>query len=469
MGQVMVRTVFWLVIGSLFLTGMSESALSEDSSVDRLGLRTGSNANLCRSPTYSSSRNSFQFFSHTSPCSDSKGEYSLTRFNFAQKREPYNLQTAQDMPSLLNQGNSSLLQASNDISIFHEALAAGIQMVYRNPNVTSNVASSSTNRMGAQLVLKGTTAQMKYQAEYGYSGQETGKTPFSTPNDQVGGKFVWEWNLPAVTPKIEFSRFTSNVDGDPTRSQSIANQQKFTLDWTIPNWPSLGLSYARQQMDIFTRPDGPLSDAITTESVTANLSFQHAVENGNWSSYYKTSQSDFSEYGTAEEIGSKMSGRLNLLEPVDLTPQWGFTRRVNSRGTIANDRFFVNLGSSFRVSPTLTLKPGVEFTRDLNRFDPPRTDTLSANLGYAYLAADDSLRVSILGQYILNQNSTTSANPQIYDISLLFKKDVHDYLNLNHHQQTISLKIAHNQQVNAFSPQTQAAQTSAMLLVSIIP
>ncbi|MBA3968073.1 MAG: hypothetical protein H0X47_20325, partial [Nitrospirales bacterium] len=81
----------------------------------------------------------------------------------------------------------------------------------------------------------------------------------------------------------------------------------------------------------------------------------------------------------------------------------------------------------------------------------------------------DSLDVSILGQYILSQRSNTPANPQIYDVSLLFKKDVRDYLHLNHRQQTLSLKITHNQQMNTTSSQTQYGQTSAMLLVSIIP
>lgn len=136
---------------------------------------------------------------------------------------------------------------------------------------------------------------------------------------------------------------------------------------------------------------------------------------------------------------------------------------------MVNDRFFARLGSNFRVSPTSTLNPGVEFARDLNRFDALRTDTLAAKLGYAYLAVDDSLHVSILGQYVLNQRTNTPTNPQIYDISLLFKKDVRDYLHLNHRQQTLSLKIAHNKQMNTSSSQTQSGQTSAMLLVSIIP
>ena len=467
----MVRTVLWLVLGCLFLPLMSGPAFSEDSIplVDRLGLRTDSHSNACGSPTYSSLGRSSPFFTPTTPCTESMGEYSLTRFNFTQRREPYNLQGARDMPSVASQGGSSLYEASNDISLFHEALTAGVQMVYRDPFITDNSATPITNRTGAQFVIKGTTASMKYQAQYGYSGQETGNTAFTTPSDRVGGKLMWEWNLPLVTPKIELSRFTSNVEGDLSRAQTVANQQKFSLLWAAPDWPSLSIGYTRQQTDIFTRPDGPLSNAITTESVSANLSFLHGAGKGDWSSYYKTSQREFGENGTEEEIGSKMGGTLNLLEPVDLTPQWGFTRRVNSRGTMARDRFFAKLGSSFRVSPTSTLKPGVEFTRDLNRFDALRTDTLSAKLGYAYLAVDDSLHVSILGQYILNQRSNTSVNPQVYDVSLLFKKDVRDYLHLNHRQQTVSLKISHNQQVNASTPQTQSGQTSAMLLVSIIP
>jgi hypothetical protein len=467
----MVRTVLWLVAGGLFLPLLSGLVFSDDSIplVNRLSLRTGSSSDLCRSPVHSSLGNSSPFFSQPTQCPESKGEYPLARFNFTRKREPFNLEAARDMTSLVNQGGSSLLHASNDIPLFHETLTAGVQMMYRDPFVTSDSATPATNRLGAQIVLKGTMDHMKYRAEYGYAGQESGQTPFATPNDQVGGKLVWEYALPLVTPRIEFSRFTSNVDGDLTRARTVANQQRYSLNWTIPNWPSLALSYGRKQTDIFTRPEGPLSDAITTESVMANLSFQQAVWKGHWSSYYQTSKSDFEENGTVEEIGSTMSGTLNLLEPVDLTPRWGFTRRGNSRGNLSNDRFYANLGSTFRINSTLTLKPGFEFTRNLSRFNSLWTDTLSAKLGYSYLAPDDSLRVSILGQYILNQYSNTGVNPQVYDVSLLVKKDMHDFLNLNHRQQILSLKIAHNHQVNAFSPQTHPAQTSAMLLVSIIP
>jgi hypothetical protein len=98
-----------------------------------------------------------------------------------------------------------------------------------------------------------------------------------------------------------------------------------------------------------------------------------------------------------------------------------------------------------------------------------KMDTLSANLGYSYRASDDSLQVSMLGQYIFKRTSNTVPNPQTYDLTFLAQKDLGDFFNLAHRQQTLSLKIAHNQQINSLSAEAQDAQTSAMLLVSIIP
>jgi hypothetical protein len=272
--------------------------------------------------------------------------------------------------------------------------------------------------------------------------------------------------LALVTPKVEFSRFTSNVAGDLTRARTVTNQQIFSLNWALPHWPTLAVSYGRKQTDIFSRSDGPLSDVVTGESVMANVAYQHAVGKGNWTSFYQTSKSNFGEH---ETIGTTMSGTLPLLEPVDLLPQWGFTRRSHAGGGLSNDRFFTNLGSTLRITPTFTLNPGVMFTRDVNRFNGLWTDTLSANLGYTYFASNNSLRISILGQYIFNQHSNAGANPQVYDLSFLIKKDIHGFLNLHHRQQTLNFKLVHNQQVNPFSPHTSPAQTAAMLLMNIIP
>src|SRR5690606_27283036 len=161
------------------------------------------------------------------------------------------------------------------------------------------------------------------------------------------------------------------------------------------------------------------------------LSFEHAIGKGYWSSYYKTSSSKYWD-GAEEEIGSTISSTVHLLEPLALTPQWGFSRRGYSGGALLNDRYFANLGSTVEISPTLSITPGVSFTRALNKFDAFRSDTLSAKLGYSYMASDDSLDISILGQYMFNQTSQSSSHPQIYDVSFLIKKNMQEIWHLHH-------------------------------------
>jgi len=468
----MVRTVFWLCVGVFFLPGFASSVFSQDllPLAERLGPRTMKTSDLCHPSRLSRVGYSFSSLTRTANCSEAPQGFSLSRFNFVLKRESFNLRHVRDMPSLLNnQGGSRLLQATYDSPLFNEALTAGVKMAYRYPFLDSSSATPLINRMGALFVLNGDLATMKYRAEYGYSGQEVGNVASFTATDQVGGKFVWEWKLPYVIPKMEFSRFVNNVEEDPTRSQTIATQQKFSLNWKLPDWPSLVLTYSREQKDIFIRPEGSLTDAISTESALAKLSVQHAVGSVAWASHYKTSEHDFGESRKEQEIGSTMNGTFQLFPPIDFTPRLGFTRRENAKGTLENDRFFANLGTKIFATPTLTLKPGFEFKRDLNRFDAMKTDTLSANLGYSYRASDNSLKVSMLGQYILNKTSHTAANPQSYDLTFLVQKDLGDFFNLAHRQQTLSLKIAHNQQINSLAAETQGAQSSAMLLVSMIP
>ena len=468
----MVRTVLWLCAGVFFLPGFPSSVFSQDwlPLDEGLGLRTMLKSDLCHPSAPSPVGNSFRSLIRTAQCAEPPQGSSLSRFNFVLKRESFNLQHVRNMPSLLNnQGGSRLLQATHDSRLFNDALTASIKMAYRDPFLESSSATPLTNRMGALFVLKGDLATMKYRAEYGYSGQEVGNAAFLTATDQVGGKFMWEWKLPHVLPKMEFSRFANNVEEDPTRSQTIATQQKFSLNWKLPDWPSLALTYGREQKDIFTSPEGSLTDTISTESALAKLSIQHTVGSGTWSSHYKTSEHDFGESRKEQEIGSTMDGTFHLFAPIDFTPRWGFTRRENPEGTLAKDRYFVNLGTKIFATPTLTLKPGFEFKRDLDRFDAMKTDTLSANLGYSYRASDDSLQFSMLGQYIFNKTSNTAANPQTYDLTFLVQKDLGRFFNLAHRQQTLSLKIAHNQQINSLSTEAQSAQTSAMLLVSIMP
>ncbi len=468
----MVRTVLLVCVGVFFLPGFASSVFSQDSLLpaERLGLRTMPNFDLCHPSAPSRVGNSFGIFTQTTQCPESPQGFSLSRFDFVQKRQSFNFEHFRDMHSLLNnQGGSHLLQANYDSLLLNDAFTTGVKMEYQVPLLNSGSATPLINRMGALFVLKRDLATMKYRAKYGYSGQEVGNASSLRATDQVGKKFVWEWKLPHVIPKMEFSRSANNVKENPTRSQTIATQQNFSLNWKLPDWLSLALTHRREQKDIFSRPEGSLTDAISTESTLAKLSIQHTVGSGAWSSHYKTSEHDFGTSRKKQEIGSKMGGTLHLFAPIDFTPRWGFTRQENAEGTLAKDRFFANLGAKIFATPTMTFKPGFKFVRDMDRFDTMRTDTLSAKLGYSYRATEDSLQVSILGQYFINKTSNTAANAQTYDLTFWVKKDLSDFFKLAHRQQTLSLKIAHNQPINSVSAEAQGAQTSAMLLVSIGP
>jgi hypothetical protein len=214
-GQVMVRAVLWLCVGVFFLPCFASSVFSHDSlsPAERLGLPAKSKTDLWHASIPSPVGKPFPTFTRTTQSPEPSQGSSLSRFNFVLKRESFNLQHVRDMPSLLNnQGGSRLLQATYDSLLLNDALTVGVKMAYRDPFLDSSSPTPITNRMGALFILKGDLATIKYRAEYGYSGQEVGKAASFTATDQVGGKFLWEWKLPHVIPKMEFSRFANNVE-----------------------------------------------------------------------------------------------------------------------------------------------------------------------------------------------------------------------------------------------------------------
>jgi hypothetical protein len=310
---------------------------------------------------------------------------------------------------------------------------------------------------------------MTYRAEYGYAGQNIGKVLSPIPNDRVGGKFLWEWQLPFVTPKVEWSRFANNVEHDPTRNKTISTRQQYSLDWTIPNWPSLMLTYGREQKDFFSRSEGSRSDARLMERIKTKIAFKRSVGKGEWSSRYSTFQNDIHDQGTLEELHSTLKGTLHLFKPIDISPSIGFTQQTNSKQGFSQERLFANLGTAIRLSTEQTIQPSFKWTRTGKRDQATISDTLFSKLQYSYDPSDYGYHISIIGQYALNQISQQVSKPQTYDMSVLVRKNLHGLFDLPHEQQFISLKLTHNQRVNTLSSQTQPSHSTAMLLVSLIP
>ena len=466
----MVRTAFYFCIGlfSVLLLSTAGFAQEVELRLARLGLQTSTTSAVCQAPN-TSAFSPFSSANQYSQCAGFFGTPTPERFNFSEKHEAFSLQHIRNVSSLVHQGGSRLFQASNTIPLVSNALSAGIEMVYRDPFLSINSTPSPTTQLGTQLVLRGSMKTMTYRAEYGYAGKNTGKVLSLAPNGRVGGKFLWEWKLPFVTPKVELSRFANNVEHDPTRDQTTSTRQKYSLDWTIPDWPSLTLTYGREQKDIFSRSGGSRSDATLMERVMTKIAFEHSIGKGEWSSGYSTFQNDIHDQGTLEELRSTLKGTLHLFKPVDISPSIGFTKKTNAKLGFSQERLFANLGTAIRLSTEQTIQPSFEWTRIGNRGQASISDTLFSKLQYSYYPSDNGYHMSIIGQYVLKQSSQQITNSQAYDMSLFIRKDLHDLLGLPHQQQFISLKLTHNQQINTLSSRTQPNGSAAMLLFSIIP
>ncbi|MCA9463140.1 MAG: hypothetical protein KC563_03420 [Nitrospira sp.] len=463
----MVRTVLYILM-VLGVMASGRSVVFGETSLLQKNWFAPRMASFCKN---SESPNSINRFSlRSSNCQQGGGgEPTPSSLTFSKNQEPFDIQKATNLPSLANQGGSRIVQASKEIPLLARHLTAGLQLAYRDPFLQSAALPSLTNRMGAQIVLNGDWDTMKYHAEYGYAGQESGRLPLSTPSGKMGGKVKWEWNLPLVTPQIELSRYSDNLESDPLRARTVASMQKLSLNWGLSQGSQLSLAYGREQRDVFSQPDGPLANSMTTDSALAKLSLTHSIGTGFWSTQYRTSKNTFGETTNRQEIGSTMGGTFHLSSPVDIVPEWGVLRQTDTQDGPITDRIFGNLGSVFRLGSTQEIKPRLEFRRNHNYQVTEHTDAFSAKLDYSYKTWDDSLQVAMSGQYVFQQTSLNNDTPQICDLALLVHTDLHPFFRLPHRQQTLSVKISHNQRIDAFSSQIPPAQTTAMLLVSIAP
>ena len=464
------RTAFYFCIGLFSVSILSSVAFAQnlDRLITRLGLNTMTKSGLCQAP----GPVDLPYFSSThqySKCEKFFKKSTTRQFRFSEERKPLSLQHIRHVSSLAHQGGSRFFQTTKMVPLLSNALSAGIEMAYRDPFLSINAIPSSRSQLGTHLVLRGSMKTMRYRAEYGYAGHKANKGLTMAPHDRVGGKFLWEWQLPFVTPKVELSRFTKTAKNDLTRNQTISTRQKYSLGWTMSNWSSFMLSYGREQKESLDQEEGARSHATAIERVRAKLAIERTAGKGEWLLGYSTFTNDIHDQGTLEKFHSTLKGNVQLFKGIDLTPRIGVIKQKNDKRNFSQERFFANCGTTVRLSTHQTIQPSFEWIRMNDHRSISASSTVSSKLQYSFRPAKYGYHISASGQYVLNKTSQQVSNPQTYDISIFVKKDLHDFLNLPHQQQFISLKLTHNQQINTLSSQTQPSSSAVMLLLSLIP
>ncbi len=465
------RTALYFCVGIFSTLIWHAGVFAQDvkTRINQLSLRTSTSPSMiCEVPT-SSGLAYFAPPHHYSQCARFFGAPNPKRFTFSKKREDFSLQHIRNVSSLVRQGGGRLFQVGNTIPLFSDTLAAKIKMVYRDSFLITNSNHSSPTQLGTQFVLKGSMKQMMYRAEYGYAGHNMDNTLSLPSQDQIGGKIQWEWELPFITPKVELSRFSTNVAQNPTRNQTVSTRQHYSLNWTIPDWPNFTLTYDQEQKDLFGQSEETSSDSTLMEKVSTQITIDRPIGKGELKSHYATFQNDIHDQGDLETFHSTLKGTLRFFQPIDISPSLGFTQQSNRKQDFSQVDLFAKIRSVIHLSTEQTLHPGLEWTRIISRTAGTFSDSLYSKLQYSYHDPAHGNLLSIIGQYAIKQHSQLISNPQTYEISLFVRKDLHSLLGLPHQQQFLSFKFTQNHQIISSSFQPQRRQTTAMLLFSAIP
>ena len=436
--------------------------------LDRLTIRSASSEDRC------SVFPNFQLTHRTSfHATDAHCEFRkrtlLGPLNFSYDNQGSSIQGLNHLNSLTSTRGRGHLHLSNATPLLDDRLTADFDVYYREPSSPHASGSRWGKGLGAQVTLKGNLSGMKYGAEFGYFGKDSGTTIGSTPQDRSGGRFVWEWELTNVKPTVEISRFFDNVENDPSQPRTVTTREQFSVNWHRPHWPLVTLDYNHEYKETVSNQIGLMNDSISTDRIMTKFSYGQT----SWESYVN-SQSSFtqsSHEANSDQLvaGSSFGTTLHPFKPIQFMPNLGMTRTSNPREETLTEQYFAKFGSSLRIAKTLTLTPGFEYIQLFNRPDALETETIFAKLGSSYVGEENSLTVSMFGGFKVMQDSTDVTNQHTYDFSFSVDKGIQNYFHFPHRMQTLSLKLTHNQLVDNITRDASSSQTAAMLFLRFIP
>jgi len=269
----------------------------------------------------------------------------------------------------------------------------------------------------------------------------------------------WEWDFHNLKHKAEISRYIDNLEKDPSRARTMTTTEKISLNWGLPQWPRIGLGYTHEEKETMLNPIGLATTSLYTDKVSAKISHW----NTSWETYLNVNSADLLT------IGFSLSRKFQPFDPFQFTPKLGISRTTKPQKKLITDRYFAKLGSSLQIAETLTLKPTLEYTQVFNRLAALQTETISAKLSSSYNENKKSLSMSFSGGLKIQQDSNDLTNMHTYNFVLSIQRGLYDFLNLPHQTQSLSLKLTHNQKINYLNRVASTAQTSAMLMLDIIP
>ena len=318
---------------------------SASPALDRLTIRSPSSEDRCsRFPSFTLTHQT-SFHATDGHCEFRKRTL-IGPLNFSYDNQQSSIQGLNNLNSLTRTRGRRHLHLSNTTPLLDNRLTAGFDVFYRDPSSQPASGSRWGKGLGAQVTLKGNLAGMKYGAEFGYFGKESGTTTGSTPQDRSGGRFVWEWELENVKPTVEISRFFDNVENDPSQPRTVTTREQFSVNWHRPHWPLVILDYNHEFKETVSNQIGLMNDSISTDRIRTKFSYGQT----SWESYVN-SQSSFTQTSydaNSDQLvaGSSLGTTFQPFKPIQFMPNLGMTRTSNPREETLTEQYFAKFRSS---------------------------------------------------------------------------------------------------------------------------
>ena len=132
--------------------------------------------------------------------------------------------------------------------------------------------------------LTGIEHAFAYGANYRMEGQG-----FTTPQDQASREVWGEWHTGLIRFKTSLTERWNNIEKDPRRPRVMGTQGKTTMLVTMPAWPELMISYARDSSWSPSDLSGVPPQRNFTETVEAALFYAKPTWNARLLSAYSLS------------------------------------------------------------------------------------------------------------------------------------------------------------------------------------
>lgn len=324
------------------------------------------------------------------------------------------------------------------------------------------------DRLGFASDIKGQWKKTKYWAEYSFFGKDFTQRGTPTPQDRGGGKAGWQLDWGMLHPRIEFSRYATNVAQDPSLLRTLTSRGDVSLRIQPPKWLDLTLRYQRHQQTIGLPGSLPQRDMLG-DTFSGRLSYQGSKWQVYGQSQLTTQHDTLRAHSTSTTRTHIMGGFYTPMKKLTLRPRVQLSRVFSPEHLLTQEIWLAELRTQFQPLEHLTIQPFVQMLRIMNHTQANLTDILTNRLIASYKGFDGALDINLSGAVKTQYDSLGTVGQHTFDFSLRFEHNLKRVLGLPYQQQSFGLYLTRSEHVDMYHPDQNILDFSGLIMFKLQP